>query len=513
MRTVTRISPITKKEIGKLRVAAYCRVSTSSADQLNSYATQIRVYTSMIKKREEWELVEIFADEGLTGTKAESRKEFQRMIKMCELGQIDLIIVKSVSRFARNTKESLEYCRKLKLLGVGVQFEKEGINTLSLGDEMLLNVFSAIAQEESIAISKNVRFSVTKRMENGTYVDSNAPYGFCLINKKLCEFAPQSEVVKRIFNDYLNGMSASEIARQLQSEGVPTKRVKATWTTATITYILSNEKYVGDSLFQKSCKSVSVPFKKYKNRGEMEQYYASNTHEGFIDKEVFNQVQKLLELRKCTFGKTQSYNKYLLTSHIRCTECGSIYRRKLINNVVKWCCVKHLRNEKDCNSHYYLEERIYDGIIAIINNLRFGNIDILARTILKLESIIMQYKRNNNEAYDISRQMADLNAKLLVLEQLRNKGYLADDVFGAQSWEINQQMIKLKEYRKQILDTEIQIMLQDIKKLKGIMEKIEEPLEKLDEKLFRECIEDISINNKDEMTVTMLGGLKFTEVI
>jgi len=171
------ISPITKCGANKLRVAAYCRVSTNSADQLNSYATQIRTYKAVVDKRKEWELVDIFADEGLSGMKSHNRMEFQRMIRMCELKQIDLILTKSVSRFARNTKEALEYVRKLKLLGIGVQFEKESISTLAMGDEMLLNTFAAIAQEESKAISQNQRLSIVKRMDLGEYVDSNAPLG------------------------------------------------------------------------------------------------------------------------------------------------------------------------------------------------------------------------------------------------------------------------------------------------------------------------------------------------
>ena len=167
MQKVKLISPITKQGVKKSRVCAYCRVSTNSADQLNSYSAQIRVYTKMIKEHSEWELIEIFADEGISGMKADNREEFQRMIRMCQLKQIDLILTKSVSRFARNVKEALSYVRELKLLGIGVQFEKEGINTLSMGDEMLLNTFSAIAQEESKAISQNQRLSIVKRMESG----------------------------------------------------------------------------------------------------------------------------------------------------------------------------------------------------------------------------------------------------------------------------------------------------------------------------------------------------------
>lgn len=173
------ISPITRQSVQRQRVAAYCRVSSNSADQLNSYAAQIRVYTKLINNKPEWELVDIFADEGLSGTKAETRPEFQRMIHMCERREIDLVITKSVSRFARNVPESLEYARKLKLLGIGIQFEKEGINTLAMGDEMLLNTFSAIAQEESQSISQNLRLANVKRMELGEYVSSCAAYFFC----------------------------------------------------------------------------------------------------------------------------------------------------------------------------------------------------------------------------------------------------------------------------------------------------------------------------------------------
>src|SRR5574344_1911333 len=246
------ISPITRQAMAKSRVAAYCRVSSNSADQQSSYANQIRVYTSMIQKRRDWELVEIFADEGLSGMNAENRTEFQRMIRMCELHQIDLIITKSVSRFARNAKESLVYVRKLKLLGIGVQFEKEGIFTLALGDEMLLNTFSAIAQEESQAISQNQRLSIVKRMELGEYVDSNAPYGYRLENKVLAIHEPEAKIVRWIYHIYLQGWSTSEIARHMTEQGIPTKSGKETWTSAKIKYILTNERYIGDCNYQKT---------------------------------------------------------------------------------------------------------------------------------------------------------------------------------------------------------------------------------------------------------------------
>ena len=262
------IAPTTKQEIPKLRVAAYCRVSSNSADQRNSFATQEHVYTKYIAKKQEWELVDIFADEGLSGMKADNRPEFQRMIRMCELHQIDLILTKSVSRFARNVKEALSYTRKLKLLGVGVQFEEDGVNTLAMADEMLLNTFAAIAQEESKSISQNQRLSIAKRMEKGEYVASKAPYGYRLVNKKLKIFKPEAEVVCWIFQAYLNGLSIKTIADTLTAQGVPTRSGQEQWKANTITYILTNEKYIGDTLFQKYYGEMTVPFKKHRNYGE-----------------------------------------------------------------------------------------------------------------------------------------------------------------------------------------------------------------------------------------------------
>ena len=404
------IAPTTKQEIPKLRVAAYCRVSSNSADQRNSFATQEHVYTKYIAEKQEWELVDIFADEGLSGMKADNRPEFQRMIRMCELRQIDLILTKSVSRFARNVKEALNYTRKLKLLGIGVQFEEDGINTLAMADEMLLNTFAAIAQEESKSISQNQRLSIVKRMESGEYIASNAPYGYRLVNKKLKIFKPEAEVVCWIFQAYLNGLSIKTIADTLTAQGVPTRSGQEQWKANTITYVLTNEKYIGDTLFQKYYGEMTVPFKKHRNYGEMDQYYAKDTHEPIVEKTIFYAVQSLLKNRQATFKQEKSKNRYPLTSCIRCSECGSFYHRKVRSGVIKWVCSKHAADTTACNSNYYSEERIYDGIITMINKLRFCEEDILGQTIQKLEFAAAAYKRNNRAASQLSQSIAELNA-------------------------------------------------------------------------------------------------------
>ena len=513
MATAKLISPITKQGVQKIRVAAYCRVSSSSADQLNSYARQIESFTKLIKSHPEWELVDIFADEGISGMKASNRTEFQRMMRMCELRKIDLVLTKSVSRFGRNAQESLEYARRLKHIGVGVQFESESINTLALADEMLLNTFTAIAQEESKAISQNQRLSIVKRMELGEYVDSNAPYGYRLVNKKLEVYEPEAEIVRMIFEMYLKGMSTQEIAKELTQRGIPTKNGKEKWKSTKVSYMLSNEKYIGDSQYQKTFRDTTVPFKQSKNRGEEDMYYATDTHTAIIDKDTFEKVQALLNKRKSQFGKATTLNIYPLTSRIRCTECGSFYRRKVKSGGIKWVCATHEEDAKACDSFYYSEERIYDGFLAMVNKLRFGQENILGQVMNKLEYATIMYKRNNKTASQISESIAEINGKILMLDQLRSKGYLASDIHQSQVNDLRRQLKTLKEERQSEFESRILEMLEQVRKLKSLIDEIEEPLEEFNDHLFHEIVIGIELNNRDEMTVTLLGGLKFTELI
>lgn len=514
MPQVSLISPITNQAIGKKKVGIYCRVSSNSADQENSYSKQIHYYTEYAKKKPDWDLVDIFADDAISGLKAENRPDFQRMIKMCRLRQIDLIVTKSVSRFARNVKEALEYVRELKLLGIGVQFEKEGINTLALGDEMLLNTFTALAQEESKAISQNVRNSIVKRMTRGEYVDSNAPYGFRLTEKKLTIYEPEAEVIRRVFAMYLAGHSTSEIAKILTNEQVPRKGGSVgPWRSTKIAYMLGNERYAGDCFYQKTFRDNTVPFKQSVNRGQEDRYYAKDTHEAIIDRNTFDQVQNLLSKRHEQFCRTTEQNIYPLTSRIHCAECGSIYRRKVTNGCIKWVCAKHKEDKASCNSNYYSEERITDGFTATVNKLRFGSEDILGVVIAKLESACLIHKRNNQEATQMSQSIADLNSKIVMLEQLRNKGYLAPEVYQSQLREINNKLSELKSNRQNAFESKILETLEEVRKLKSLIFEIEEPLETFDDKLFLSIVKSITVNNRDEMTLTVLGDLRFTELI
>ena len=260
MNSNVTIIPSSEKKPDILRVAAYCRVSSDSTDQLHSYAAQIRKYTEEIGQHDDWQLVDIYADDGLTGTRMDKREDFNRMLDHCRRGRIDKILVKSVSRFARNTKDCLAALRELMSLGVTVCFEKENINTETLTTELMVSVSGALAQQESISISQNQRLSYKRRMERGEFITCKAPFGYRLIDGKNLEIIPEeAEQVRWIFNVYLQGRSLAWIAEQMTKKGIQTTDGSPYWQETTIQYLLANEKYVGDALCQKTFSS-EFPF-------------------------------------------------------------------------------------------------------------------------------------------------------------------------------------------------------------------------------------------------------------
>lgn len=512
MPQVTMILPVNKQAANKRRVAAYCRVSSDSDDQLHSYANQIRIYSSMINSRDDWQLVEIFADEGISGTSTEKRTEFQRMITMCENHEIDLIITKSVSRFARNVKDTLEYVRKLKLLGVEVMFEKESISTLSLGDEMLLNTFAAIAQEESVAISQNLRLSIRKRMAEGTYNSSSLPYGYAIANQSNMSISEyEAGVVKRIFDEYLSGKSTIEIADGLNRDGLMTPENKPKWRPKTITYILTNEKYIGDVLLQKTFTS-DLPFKKMKNRGEEDQYYVKDSHVAIIDKDKFCAANELIQMRRKRYARYQPKEKYMLSRQITCSICGASYKRRIINGEVYWACANKVSDTHMCESHYLKEREIYEAIITMLNKLRFDE-SILLHAEQLLSDAVTVSRRYNTQASATNQSIAELNTKLLNIEKLRAKGYLAPEICQAQSKAIEKELIQLKEKRQKMYTSKISTALGEIQKLIAILNRIEEPLENIDEKLFSDVIKGISVNANDTLSIVLHCGLCFEEKV
>ena len=384
-----RVIPATKTQgaihstyDGKKRVAAYCRVSTDSEEQLNSYEAQKSYYTQKIEDSPDWEMAGIYADEGISGTSMKKRTEFKKMITACKRGHIDLIITKSLSRFARNTVDCLETVRLLKANGIGVYFEKENINTLTESSEFLITLFSGFAQAESESLSKNVAWGKAKSAEAGKVTfQYKKMLGYRRGADGQPEIVPEeAEVIKRIYHRYLDGCTLGQIKRELDADKVPTAQGVDSWSPAIIHNILTNEKYIGDALLQKTYITDCISKKVKKNQGERAMYYVENNHPAIISREVFDQVRNEMTRRSSKrkvlqkSGKTElgKYSgKYALTELLVCGECGSPYKRvtwaRNGKKRIVWRCVSRLEfGTKYCHNSPTLDES-NDFLLSVLN--------------------------------------------------------------------------------------------------------------------------------------------------
>ena len=332
MKKVTKIAQNTADltEQTKLRVAAYCRVSTDSDEQLVSLEAQIKHYASYINANPEWEFAGLYYDEGITGTKKEKRPELLRMIADCEDRKIDLIVTKSISRFARNTTDCLELVRKLLDLDVFIYFEKENINTGSMESELMLSILSGLAESESASISENSKWSIKRRFQNGTYKISYPPYGYDNVDGDMVVNEYQAKIVRYIFKEILSGKSTHKIANELNKRKIPTKK-GGRWTSTTIRGMVGNEKYTGDAIFQKTY--TDDGFNRHHNNGEKEQYLVKNHHEPIISHEDFAAAQDIIEQRGKEKGlerQNQKYqNGYPFSGKIICGQCGGTFKSRI----------------------------------------------------------------------------------------------------------------------------------------------------------------------------------------
>ena len=372
------------EEKPKLRVAAYCRVSTDSDEQATSYDAQIEHYTTYIGSHPDWELAGIFADDGISGTNTKKREEFNRMIDECMAGNIDKVITKSISRFARNTVDCLNYIRKLKDKNIPVYFEKENIDSMDSKGEVMLTIMASLAQQESQSLSQNVKLGFQYRYQQGE-IQVNCKWflGYTKDeNKKLVIVPEEAETVKRIYLEYLEGASILKIARGLEADGILNGAGKEKWHTSNINSILRNEKYIGDALLQKTYTVDFLTKKRVKNNGIVPQYYVENSHEAIIPREIFMQVQEELVRRRCVHTSKNGTKRSFSSTHcfsqiIICGNCGEIFRRVHWNNHGKksivWRCVSRLENTGlFCDARTVLESTIEQVIVTAINNTLCG---------------------------------------------------------------------------------------------------------------------------------------------
>ena len=385
-----------KNTVRKLRVAAYCRVSTEEEEQQGSFEIQKLYYTEKINSTPEWEVAGIYADDGISGVHTKKRDGFNQMIQDCKKRKIDLILTKSISRFARNTLDSIQYVRMLKQMGIAVVFEKENINTATMNSEMILTVLSAFAQAESESISQNVARGKRMGYKHGKFA---FPYGRIIGYRKGADGKPeiipeQAEIIRLIFNSYLQGDSLQSIKAKLETAGALTARGNTEWSAQSIQRILQNEKYCGDVLLQKTFTEDVLTGVHKKNTGQLPQYYIENYHEGIVSKQMFREVQTEIARRNSKSAANQRkrrrgrYNsKYALSERLVCGNCGSPYKRVTWNihgrKQIVWRCVNRIEyGTKFCGSSPSVpEEELHRAILKAVQDLAANFTDEVAAQI------------------------------------------------------------------------------------------------------------------------------------
>ena len=502
----------TKQQEIKLRVAAYCRVSTDSEDQVNSFVAQNSHYSSYIRNHENWTLVDVYADEGISGTSAKKRGDFQRLLSDCRKGKIDKVLVKSISRFARNTAECLEAIRELKSLGISVFFEEHNIDTKMVSSEMLTAVIASCAQAESESISKNMRWSYQKRMERGTFLPGSVPLGYRIQESVIVIVPEEAEVVRMIFDMYLAGYSKDRIAECLNAKDVR-PRSGSKWTNFALNYILRNVNYTGDSIWQKKYVTDNFPPKLVNNHGERPQYFASNTHPAIIDRDTFQAVQIRMEERKSQYGTSDGKEREIFGGMIFCGNCGRIFRKKIIRQRECWVCKTHDKDSAECYMTAIPAEEIREAFNRLYFKLKTHG-DQIFQTMIRYSVKIRKGRMLwNEEIVELNRQISDISAQTHTLTVLNQQGLIHPDMYISQTNRLAEQLRTAKQKKEKLLGQEDDDL---IVKTRWIMETLEQGpdfLDAFDGELFCELVERIIVESNTKIRFRLKNGLELPENI
>ena len=535
-RTVSVIEPqksilVDKEKYHQKRVAAYCRVSTDSEEQLTSYQNQMRVYTEMIAANKEWEFAGLYADEGISGTRADKRPEFQRMIRDCQNGKIDYIITKSVSRFARNTVECLEYVRSLKAQGIGIFFEEQNIDTLKNESELYLVIYAGFAQSESESISKHITWTYRKKFEEGKV---SFQYKNFLGYRKGADSQPEivpeeAAIVERIYEMFLAGQPVKVIAQTLQAEKIEIPGKNLSFSKNMIMNILRNEKYCGDCILQKTVTVDCISKTRKVNQGEAPMYIVENNHPAIISREVFNRAQEELIRRQALRAKsdktsitaTGKYSKYALTEVLQCAECGSRYRRVTWTahgrKKIVWRCISRLDyGTKHCKDSITVEEEALHGAVVRALN-RFHTEDESTYLTLMKATIgeAIGINGGSEEIDLLTRRIDTLNKRML---DLVNETVAAgkdvessEDEFKGISDQIEQLNRRIAAIQESIhKDGSRQARLEEIQ---SIIAKRSANETQYDDSIVRQMIECIKVHNDGKLTIIFGGGYEIKETL
>jgi len=497
-------------------VAGYARVSTDHDEQFTSYAAQVDYYTNYIKSRNDWEFVSVYTDEGITGCNTKKREGFKQMVADALAGRIDLIITKSVSRFARNTVDSLTAIRQLKEKGVEVYFEKENIWTFDSKGELLLTIMSSLAQEEARSISENTTWGQRKRFADGKVTVPFSHFlgydrgedGNLVVNEE------QAEIVRRIYGLFIQGRSPYSIAKMLTADGIPTPGGKDKWSSKVIRSILTNEKYKGDALLQKGYTVDFLTKKKKKNEGEIPQYYVEGNHQAIIDPAVFDSVQILMQAR-CP-GRNRDSCVSIFSSKIKCGDCGSWYGSKVWHSTDKyrrviWQCNHKFSGEKKCGTPHLDEKSIKALFVKAVN--------IFCK---ERDTIIAGFETIRDTAFctaDLDEQAQRLQDEMNVTAELVHQ-CITENARVAQDqaqYEVRyNELVRRFDTAKAQLD-EVQAAILEKQAQREMMRnfiaelaRLPDMLEDFDETLWYALVDHMTVYSKDDIRFTFKDG---TEII
>lgn len=495
-------------KVQKTRVAAYCRVSTEFEEQESSYDVQVEHYTNYINSNPDWEMVEVYADDGISGTNTKKRDEFNRMIEDCKAGKIDMILTKSISRFSRNTVDCLKYTRELKDMNIAVFFEKENINTLDAKGEVLMTIMAALAQQESESLSANVRLGIQFRNQQGkVQINHNWFLGYTKDEDgKLVIVPEEAAIVQRIYAEYMDGRSFLQIKRSLEADGIKNGAGHTKWHESNIKQILTNEKYIGDALLQKTYTVNTLEKKRVNNNGIAPKYYVEGSHEAIIDKDVFLRVQAEIARRAniLTDGKKRIYSsRYALSSIVFCEHCGDIFRRVKWNNrgcqSTVWRCVSRVLKKSsgiDCPARTIHEEVLQAAVVTAVN-------DAWSR-----KDVILPELRENIRAVleeETDAKLAEIDAAVKQKQtELLDAGKDQRKID-----EIGDEIMTLREKRQAILtEAAMRKDVQDrIEDLASFLDEQVEAVTEYSEALVRRLIEKITVCD-EKLIVEFKSGLE-----
>ena len=513
MKTITKIEAADTHTEKKLRVAAYARVSTSSDEQLISLDAQKNHYEVLIRSHKDWEFAGLYFDEGISGTKMAKRDGLLALLDDCEKGLIDYIIVKSISRFSRNTVDSIETVRRLCDMGIYIFFEKENIDTGKMEGELLLSILSSLAESESHSISENEIWSIQKRFRNGTFKISYPPYGYDYIDGDMVVNPEQSKVVKRIFDMVLSGSSTSQIAKALNAKGIPTRR-GGSWTSTTINGMIRNEKYTGDVLFQKSYSDEQ--FTRHRNNGERDQYFVANHHEAIISHEDYDAANAILDrngAEKGIYADSRKYqNRYCFSGKIICANCGAVWKRRKISGYFGYACTTHLTDKDACGMKSIREDSIMAAFTTMLNKLIFARDKVL----LPYANSLKNAERTEylEELNAIEEALEQNQQKRQQVTQLFTKGYLDPAIYAQQNDALIKQSEQLTAQKNAIT-----ARVSGGDKLKKALEDIlhftagAKMQTAFDDALFTRFVQNIIVYSRTEIGFAMKCGPVFRERI